>query len=210
MSIRINRVYTRSGDKGETGLIGGQRVSKDHPRIQAYGDLDELNSLVGMVRTLLPGEKSWPAAEREIWDREFKLMQNRLFDAGSLLAAPEASAWETRPRFGEQDDLALETSMDRMQAHLGELKSFVLPGGSPLNAWLHLCRTVCRRAERKVVALAREGEVDPGVRRYLNRLSDWFFVASRHAARLADSPEFLWETPLAAEKSKAGETGNAL
>ncbi len=196
MSIRINRVYTRSGDKGETALIGGQRVSKDHPRIEAYGTLDELNALIGMARTQLALETTWPVEEREKLEVEFKRIQNRLFDAGSLLAAPEPEAWAGRPRFEQADDSLLEASMDRMQENLEELKSFVLPGGTSLNAWLHLARTVCRRAERQVTRLMREAEVDMGVRRYINRLSDWLFVASRHAARLSGSAEFLWEFPL--------------
>jgi cob(I)alamin adenosyltransferase len=196
MSIRINKVYTRSGDAGQTALIGGERVAKDHPRIEAYGTLDELNSLVGMVRSLLPEQAAWPESERAIMIDELKRIQNRLFDAGSLLAAPDPSTWAGRPTFDASDDKVLESSMDRMQENLHELRSFVLPGGSTLNAWLHLCRTVCRRGERDVTRLLHEAEVDAGVRRYINRLSDWFFVASRHAARLAELPEFLWEFPL--------------
>jgi cob(I)alamin adenosyltransferase len=196
MAIRINRVYTRSGDQGQTSLIGGERVSKNHPRLHAYGTLDELNSLIGMVRTLIPAQSSWSETERENWLTLLKRMQNRIFDAGSLLAANQPATWPNRPVFSDDDEKALEASMDAMQEGLPELRSFVLPGGSPINAWLHLCRTVCRRAEREVVGLMDGAEVDAGVRRYLNRLSDWFFVASRHASKLAGDDEFLWETPL--------------
>jgi cob(I)alamin adenosyltransferase len=199
MAIHITRVYTRSGDGGKTSLIGGERVDKDHPRLEAYGTLDELNSLVGMTRTLVPEQKTWPENEREILCRELQQMQNRIFDAGSLLAAPDADkpgSWPNRPRFDPADIENLEASMDRMQANLPDLNSFVLPGGSPVNAWLHLCRTVCRRAEREIARLTHEAEIDAGLRRYVNRLSDWFFVASRHAARLAGHGEYLWETPL--------------
>jgi cob(I)alamin adenosyltransferase len=198
MAIHITRVYTRSGDDGKTSLIGGERVGKDHPRLEAYGTLDELNSLVGMVRTLVPEQTAWSEAERERWMTVLQRMQNRIFDAGSLLAASQPETWATRPKFEEADMQELERSMDAMQEGLPDLRSFVLPGGSPVNAWLHLCRTVCRRGEREIAHLAVGAEVDAGLRRYVNRLSDWFFVASRHAAKLAGHGEFLWDTPLKA------------
>ncbi len=195
MSIRITKVYTRSGDDGTTALIGGVRVAKDHPRVEAYGCIDELNSLVGLCRSTLAAEKKLPAADRKEFETRLREMQNLLFDLGSVLSTPEGKGWEGMPLPGAEAVSGLERSMDAMQKFLKPLDSFVLPGGSLSNAWLHLCRTVCRRAERRVSALMRVEKAPIEALRYLNRLSDWFFVAARFASRRAGAPEYLWEYP---------------
>ena len=193
MAIRINRVYTRSGDDGTTALIGGTRVPKDHPRVEAYGCLDELNSFVGLCRAALAAEKKLPMRDRKELDVKLGDAQQRLFDLGSVLSAPKG--WEGMPLPGPDSVAALEKSMDAMQKSLKPLNSFVLPGGSVSNAWLHVCRTVCRRAERRVSLLMRSENAPPEALRYLNRLSDWFFVASRYVSIRTKAPEVLWEYP---------------
>jgi cob(I)alamin adenosyltransferase len=198
MTLRINRVYTRAGDDGLTALLGGQRVPKDHPRVEAYGCLDELNGIVGLCRAALTSGAAGsgvPEDVRRVLDGQLVTIQNRLFDCGSVLATPEGKTWDNMPIPGGDDVTALETSMDEMNRSLPELTSFVLPGGSPANAWLHHARTACRRAERRTVTLARSEAVPPDVIRYLNRLSDWFFVAARHVAAASGTPETLWELP---------------
>lgn len=201
MAIRITRVYTRGGDSGKTSLVGGARVDKDCRKLESYGTVDELLCLVGTARTLLAGfprrapagrKPPVPAAELEAWLRK---IQNRLFDAGSILATPAGVSYAGMPSLSEADVTGLEQGMDAMQAVLPVLDSFVLPGGTHANAALHQCRAVCRRAEREALRLAREEAVDPVVLKYLNRLSDWFFVASRYAAWLEGAPEYLWEYP---------------
>jgi cob(I)alamin adenosyltransferase len=212
MAIRITRVYTRGGDAGKTSLVGGARVDKDCRKLESYGTVDELLCLVGTARTLLSafprrapaGRKApVPAPELEAWLRR---IQNRLFDAGSILATPAGQSYPGMPSLTEADVTALEQGMDAMQAVLPALDSFVLPGGTPANAALHQCRAVCRRAEREALRLSREEAVDPLVLKYLNRLSDWFFVISRYAAWLEGSPEYLWEY---AGKKDAGKRDGA-
>jgi cob(I)alamin adenosyltransferase len=202
MSIRITRVYTRSGDDGSTALIGGVRVPKDHVRVEAYGCIDELNSLVGLCRSTISAEKKLPARDRKEFETRLREIQNLLFDLGSVLSTPQGQGWEGMPLPGAEALEGLERSMDAMQKSLKPLDSFVLPGGSLSNSWLHLCRTVCRRAERRVSSLMRLESAPPEALRYLNRLSDWFFVAARFAARRAKAPEYLWEYPA---KSKAAQ-----
>jgi cob(I)alamin adenosyltransferase len=204
MTMRINRVYTRSGDEGRTALLGGTRVSKDHPRVEAYGCLDELNAIAGLCRAALSADTRLPAAARRSLDTRIAAMQNRLFDCGSVLAAPDGKAWANMPLPVAADITALERSMDDMNRALPDLTSFVLPGGSTANAWLHHARTACRRAERRVVTLAKNERVPAEVIRYLNRLSDWFFVAARYVSSLAGDPEILWELP-AAKAAKTAE-----
>ena len=199
-SMNINRVYTRTGDDGKTSLLGGKRVPKDHQRVEAYGCIDELNTGIGLCRAAVATEKI-PAAVRRALDAQLRAIQNRLFDLGSVLSAPSdtKSAEKTAkllPLPGAEDISALETSMDLMNKSLKPLKSFVLPGGCATNAWLHHCRAACRRAERRVVTLARKESVPPAAIHYLNRLSDWFFVAARFASAKAKAPEPLWEFPL--------------
>jgi cob(I)alamin adenosyltransferase len=201
--MNINRVYTRTGDDGRTALLGGKRVPKDHARVEAYGCLDELNTGIGLCRAAVAAEKI-PAAARRALDAHLREIQNRLFDLGSVLSVPDSAPGDARgkraasrlPLPGAEDITALEASMDAMNRSLKPLKSFVLPGGCAANAWLHHCRAACRRAERRVVTLAAKETVPPAAIRYLNRLSDWFFVAARFASAKAKAPEPLWEFPL--------------
>jgi cob(I)alamin adenosyltransferase len=193
--MRINRVYTRSGDDGLTALLGGKRVPKDHARVEAYGCLDEVNSIVGLCRAALAADAALPARARKSLETRLKGVQDRLFDCGSVLAAPDGKAWKNMPLPGAADITALEKSMDVMNRDLPALTSFVLPGGSAANAWLHHARTACRRAERRTVTLAHAENVPPAIIRYLNRLSDWFFVAARHVSSLSATPETLWTFP---------------
>ncbi len=168
--VRLTRIYTRGGDAGETSLGDGSRVSKLDPLVQAFGAVDELNSLLGWARVVAPD----PRLER---------IQNELFDLGADLATPETEKplpYEPLRILDAQVE-RLEREIDRLNEALSPLRSFVLPGGSPAAAALHLARTVCRRAERLVVALAEKPQekVSPAVIKYLNRLSDFLFVASR-------------------------------
>ncbi len=187
MSIHINRVYTRTGDDGRTALIGGERVPKDDARVEAYGMMDELNACLGLARGANSAAAGPFADELEI---ALRRVQNEVFDLGNELATPAESRWPNMPCATPEAVARLESEIDRMTAELPPLKSFVLPGGDPVSAALHLARTVCRRAERVVVGLAREIEVASEALRYVNRLSDWLFVLSRRAAR---GEETLWE-----------------
>ena len=158
MAIRINRVYTRGGDAGETSLVGGQRVAKDDPRIESYGVVDELNAWVGMARVslaeLLPAETRLGG-----FDEILLRVQHELFNLGSILATLPRDVGPKQARITDAEIRQLEAEIDRMNADLPALRSFVLPGGSRLNAELHVARTVCRRAERSLVALTRREEV---------------------------------------------------
>lgn len=174
------KIYTRTGDEGQTGLFGGERVSKDSLRIESYGTVDELNSILGVARSALP------QAEIEI---AIVAVQNQLFRAGADLASPQGSGM---PGIGAKEVAWLEAGIDRMDRELPPLKNFILPGGSPAASQLHVARTVCRRAERLVVRLAREETVDPAMLRYLNRLSDFLFVLARWENFLAGVPEQPW------------------
>jgi cob(I)alamin adenosyltransferase len=191
--LAINRVYTRRGDTGDTSLAGGQRVPKDSPRIEAYGTVDELNAAVGLARSSVSGH-----AELAILDGMLLRVQHELFNLGSILATLPDDVHPRQPQVTEAEVEQLEREMDEMNEQLVPLRSFVLPGGSRLNAELHLCRTVCRRAERLCVALGRSEPVPPEAVRYLNRLSDAFFVWSRWASHAALEPETLWEPNQAA------------
>jgi cob(I)alamin adenosyltransferase len=198
VAIRITRVYTRRGDRGETDLVGGARAPKDSPRLDAYGTVDELNAAVGLVRAINSTEIKRTPACREL-DVVLRRLQNELFDLGGELATPAA---EFRPgmfRVGEAEVKALETAMDRCQKDLAPLKSFVLPGGGRVSALLHVARTVCRRAERDVLRLMRVEDIGEWPLAYLNRLSDLLFVLSRWIGHALGEQEFLWERPLARE-----------
>jgi cob(I)alamin adenosyltransferase len=190
--LAINRVYTRQGDAGETALVGGQRVPKDGPRLDAYGTVDELNAFLGAARASanqLAGGEPRLAVLAAIILR----VQHELFNLGSILATLPEDVHPKQPRVTDAEIAQLETEMDAMNEDLPPLRSFVLPGGSRLDAELHIARTVCRRAERLVVALARTESVPPEAIRYLNRLSDSFFVWARWAGHITGSPETLWE-----------------
>lgn len=196
--LAINRVYTRKGDAGQTSLVGGQRVPKTAARIDSYGTVDELNAIIGMCRQSLLDEHGDNAEFDELGHTLLRV-QHELFNLGSILATLPEDVGEKMPRVDETDVAALEASIDGMNEELPELRSFVLPGGSRLNAELHLARTVCRRAERKVVALAEAEEVDPNAIAYLNRLSDALFVWSRWAAvKGGGADEVLWDPNLSA------------
>ena len=190
--LAINRVYTRQGDAGQTGLVGGQRVSKDSPRLEAYGTVDELNSVLGLARATVNA--------LSVGEPRFALLgaillrvQHELFNLGSILATLPEDVHPKQPRVTDREIAQLENEMDAMNEDLAPLRSFVLPGGSRIDAELHVGRTVCRRAERVVVALARQESVPPETVRYLNRLSDALFVWSRWAGHIAGAPETLWE-----------------
>jgi cob(I)alamin adenosyltransferase len=197
MAIRINRVYTRTGDGGQTRLVGGAVVSKDSLRVEAYGTVDELNSILGIARAYNdePGGEA-PAASRAELAAILEALQNELFDLGSELATPPADAWEGMITIGATEVEALEKTIDRCQEDLEDLESFILPAGGHLSATLHQARTVCRRAERDVIRLRREEAVGPDLIKYLNRLSDLLFVLARWASKKCGTPEILWEKGL--------------
>jgi len=190
--LAINRVYTRQGDGGETALVGGQRVPKDGTRLEAYGTVDELNSFLGVARATVnqvAAEEPRIALLAAILLR----VQHELFNLGSILATLPEDVHPRQPRVTEAEITQLETEMDLMNEDLPPLRSFVLPGGSRLDAELHVGRTVCRRAERIVVTLSRSESVPPETIRYLNRLSDALFVWSRWAGHISGAHETLWE-----------------
>ncbi len=194
--LALNRIYTRRGDAGETSLVGGQRLGKDHPRIEVYGTLDELNSLIG-VAGVSAGQQD---STRELV-AILKRVQHELFNLGSILATLPEDVHPKQPRVTELEVRQLESEIDRMNEELPALRSFVLPGGCRLNAELHVCRTVCRRAERLAVSLARETSIPAECARYLNRLSDALFVWSRWASRRLGCDEILWEPNQASSAS---------
>ena len=180
------RIYTRTGDQGSTSLFGGGRVRKDHPRTAAYGDVDELNSAVGLARATAPAES---------FDDLLQAVQRDLFSIGGRLATPRpekvAKTMEKAVLPPERAE-SLERVMDEAEAELAPLEAFVLPGGTPKAAALHVARTVCRRAERSVVHLAAEEEVPPEILIYLNRLSDLLFTLARLANHRAGTPDITW------------------
>lgn len=180
--VFLSRIYTKSGDAGETGLGDGTRVPKDFARVAAYGDVDELNAVFGLIAAYCPDSP----------EREFlRAVQNDLFDVGADLCVPPTPGEEPGAclRVTAAQTERLEVAIDRLNADLPALRSFLLPGGTPAAAWLHLARTVCRRAERGVVTLMRTEAVNPAVLIYLNRLSDFLFVLSRVANR---GDDVLW------------------
>ena len=183
--LAINRVYTRRGDSGQTSLAGGQRVSKDDARIETYGTVDELNSFIGLARESAEKLPELSAILLRV--------QHELFNLGSMLATLPEDLHPHQARITPAETARLEHEMDLMNAELPQLRSFVLPGGSRLNAELHICRTICRRAERQSVTLARSSPVDEESLRYLNRLSDALFVWSRWASHKLNLPETLWD-----------------
>jgi cob(I)alamin adenosyltransferase len=203
--LAINRVYTRGGDKGDTSLAGGQRVPKDSLRIEAYGTVDELNATIGVARQTAEEQMTAHPRLAEL-DAILRRVQHELFNVGSILATLPEDVHPRQPRVAGADVTQLENEIDRMNADLPALRSFVLPGGCRLNAELHVCRTVCRRAERICVALAREEKVDPEIVRYLNRLGDALFVWSRWASHTLGVAEILWEPNRAASAQRENES----
>ena len=191
-ALALNRIYTRTGDTGETALASGERVPKDALRIECYGTVDELNAWIGLARQTATELAAQVLALAELCASLLRI-QHELFNLGSVLSTLPEKLGLRQPRIAEAEVAALEVEIDRATAQLKPLTSFVLPGGSRLNAELHVCRTVCRRAERLAVTLAREGGADEVSVRYLNRLSDALFVFSRRANQLLGLPETLWE-----------------
>ena len=193
--IALNRIYTRLGDRGETSLAGGQRLPKDALRIQCYGTVDELNAFVGLA--CLSAQDALPELAGIL-----RRVQHELFNLGSMLATRPENIHPKQARVTVVEIEQLEREIDRMNEKLPPLRSFVLPGGSRLSAELHVCRTVCRRAERLTVALAREEEIPAEAVQYLNRLSDALFVWSRWANHELGIREVLWEP----NESSSGRT----
>ena len=190
--LALNRIYTRRGDSGETALVNGRRVRKDDPRVEAYGTVDELNAFVGCaIENLRAAEDHCPALAP--LGGILLRVQHELFNLGSEVATDPGSLGERQPRVLASQIERLEADIDAMNEDLPPLRSFVLPGGSTLNADLHVCRAVCRRAERRVVSLATSEPGSDLPFRYLNRLSDAFFVWSRWACRSTGEPETLWQ-----------------
>ena len=196
MAIRITRVYTRTGDDGTTGLVGGKRAPKDSARVEAYGAIDELNAVVGLVRAWNEQGKG----ERELHlklDAMLQEIQQELFDLGSELATPEDFGYEGMHRMSGDEVARIERVIDECQKELQPLKSFTLPGGGPISAQLHQCRTVCRRAEREILRLSRIERVGEWPLKYVNRLSDLFYVLGRWVGKNLGETEYLWQRGLA-------------
>lgn len=200
--VRITRVYTRTGDKGETALVGGRRVPKESARIEAYGTIDELNSVVGLAR-VFNEERLGKGRAHRFLDEVLRKIQDQLFDLGSELATPPDVIYGGIYRVGKADVDGLEKIIDECQKELGPLKSFILPGGGKIGGHLHQCRTVCRRAEREILRLSREEKVNEWIVNYVNRLSDLFFVLARWVAKHMGEKEYLWQRGLQ-ERPKKG------
>lgn len=188
-NVTLSKIYTRTGDEGTTSLVGGQRVPKDVLRIEAYGTVDELNAAIGLAITSIPGD----APPLRALASRLTRVQHELFNLGSLLATEATDLRPGQPVVTAAEIKRLEEEMDEANLSLEPLRSFVLPGGCRLNAELHLCRTICRRAERRVVTLAAQEPLAPEAVAYLNRLSDALFVWSRLASLLLGQPETLWQ-----------------
>jgi cob(I)alamin adenosyltransferase len=189
--VRLNRIYTKAGDGGDTRLVGGQKVRKHSLRIEAFGTIDETSACIGLARTALLAPDAPVGADALA--TVLRRVQNELFNLGSDLATLPADRHPQQPLIEARHVSALESEIDDWNASLPELRSFILPGGGWVAAYLHLARTVCRRAERLIVHLAETEEIGSQVLPYVNRLSDALFVMSRHASRLYDEPEPLWE-----------------
>lgn len=178
------KIYTKTGDKGSTGLIGGKRVSKSHERIEAYGTVDELNSYLGLVSDAITIDSK---------KEELKYIQDRLFTVGSNLACDDENAKMILPDLTENDIILLEKSIDQMDTELEPLKNFIIPGGHIHISYCHIARCVCRRAERLCVQLMEHSFVPPLIIQYLNRLSDYLFALSRYIGKHLGVAEIVWE-----------------
>lgn len=197
--VRITKVYTRQGDRGNTALVGGRKAAKDDIRVESYGTVDELNCILGVVRSFNAEKPAGP--RREGLDRLLQAIQQRLFDLGAELATHPDDRYENQPLVATVDVKWLEGAIDTLNAELPPLKSFVLPGGGPVTAFLHQARAVCRRCERLTVTLAREQAVGDQVLPYLNRLSDLLFVLGRWVAANLGETEVLWQPGVACDDS---------
>lgn len=186
--MRLSKIYTRTGDKGSTRLADGTEIPKCHDRIEAYGTVDELNSVAGMFRDSLENVS-------QLGDLRSKVLkiQNDLFDIGGELATPKEWLDKLSSLVSTDSIARLESEIDKVNENLPPLKNFVLPGGHKSNSLAHLCRTTCRRAERRVLKLSEKDDVRPEVIAYLNRLSDWFFVAGRSVSKALNIEEVLWD-----------------
>lgn len=196
MGHRLSKIYTRTGDQGSTGLGDGTRVVKDDLRIQALGDVDELNAIIGVLRSHLPQIIDDKAIYQD-WDYRLSLIQHWLFDLGGEVCIPNYQVLQAQAiQFLEQD-------MDAMNEHLPMLKEFILPAGNLLCSTAHHARAVCRRAERSLISVhQRDGNIQALALQLLNRLSDWLFVASRVLQRLTHEQEVLWQKNIALPKTK--------
>jgi len=184
MGKRLSKIYTRTGDSGETGLGDGSRIKKNHPRVEAMGSVDELNSIMGLVVENLLLEDS----EELIAIANFmRTLQHRIFDLGGELSIPGYEII-TKDHVGN-----IERQLDQLNEHLKPLDNFILPGGSTIIASCHMARAICRRAERNIILLANSETVNPAAKEFLNRLSDYLFVVARSCARINDIEEILWE-----------------
>src|SRR5579872_3245989 len=190
--LALNRIYTKRGDKGETSLVGGQRVPKDALRIEAYGTVDELNALMGVV-SMSCQEQIGQDPRVGLLAGMVRRVQHELFNLGSILATLPEDVHPKQARITPAEITQLEREIDSMNEELPSLRSFVLPGGTRLNAELHVTRTICRRAERLLIALARIEAIPPETIQYLNRLSDAMFVWSRWVNHVVGAPEILWQ-----------------
>ena len=189
--VKITKVYTRTGDSGKTGLVGGKRLPKDHPRIEAFGSVDELNSVIGIALSYLVQKEV--SKRREKMESILEAIQQKLFDTGSELATLPGDEYEGQINIKAEDSEWLEEIIDAMNEELQPLKSFILPGGTSLNAFLHQARTVCRRAERDIIKLNQIDLVNPEIIKYINRLSDYLFVAGRWVTETLGETETLWQ-----------------
>lgn len=185
------KIYTKTGDKGQTSLVGGTRVAKTDGRLEAYGTLDELNSIIGLIRSHLRGSGLGPF-ESEV-DGALQTVQNNLFNIGSHLACEDEKLRPNLPKPNSAHLSALEKDMDLWEGELPPLKNFILPGGSNLAAFAHHARTVCRRAERETVRLSERTAVDPETIVYINRLSDWLFLLAREFNFRLKHADILWQ-----------------
>jgi cob(I)alamin adenosyltransferase len=182
------KIYTRTGDDGTTGLIGGSRVKKHNIRLESYGTIDELNSYIGLIRSMLTDKQT---------DNILEIVQNKLFVIGANLATDESIEMIRKQLPCKKSDIELlENEMDKMNANLPELRNFILPGGSQAASFCHVARTVCRRAERRIVELSEKAEVDANLIKFVNRLSDYLFVLSRKVNLDQKAPEILWSPEL--------------
>lgn len=184
MGKRLSKIYTRTGDAGDTGLGDGSRIDKTHPRIEAMGAVDELNATVGLVIEAL---KQAGHSELEMCITFLRTCQQRIFDLGGELSIPGFEL------ITSQHIDVIEQQLDELNAALAPLENFIMPSGSMLIAHCHLARSVCRRAERRVLSLAAAETINPACQRYLNRLSDYLFVLARHSARVTNTAEVLWQ-----------------
>lgn len=185
--VRINKIYTRTGDKGTTALVGGSIIEKDHPRVEAYGSVDELNSWIGVCST-----EANSLNISQLPDYLSRVSQD-LFDIGAELATPSDARWEGMIIVNDKSISVLESWIDNLMEGIPPLTSFVLPGGSSLNASLHVARTVCRRAEREVIRFSKTSEINDHIVIYLNRLSDLLFAMCRYVSIKTNTPELLWK-----------------